>query len=373
MSQPSAVRNFTVGLSFLGSLAILGAATLSLKGLPLLTAQTPLKVRFDRVDQLAAGDQVVYQGYRIGQVDRIVLDRATDPANPILVHCSLDAEESEGILPLDRTTTAFSIRSAGPLGGRFLEITPQQTPIDPPPPPPAAPDEYTGQASGDLFRQLEQLVANNEGRIDDILEGLREIVNDMRSRQSLFGRVVRDEELGREFDETIKGFNQMTESFGKIADAINNSEGMLGTLVNDGETRDKAINLIDNLSTVTDTLKGETGIIGFLLNNQKAKDDLQAAISDLREITDMVREGEGVVGKLLRDTELADRLEDIVADVQEIVHKANSGHGTLGQIINNRKAWDELVRILVQARETIEDLREQAPVSTFVNALFAAF
>ena len=60
-------------------------------------------------------------------------------------------------------------------------------------------------------------------------------------------------------------------------------------------------------------------------------------------------------------------------DTVRMVHKANSGHGTLGQIINNRKAWDELVRILVQARETIEDLREQAPVSTFVNALFAVF
>ncbi len=373
MSKGAATRNFAVGISFLGSLAILGAATLSLKGLPLLTAQTPLKVRFDRVDQLAAGDQVVYQGFRIGQVDHITLDHAGDPANPILVHCNLDAEASHGILPLDRATTTFSIRSSGPLGGRFLEIAPQAEPIEPPPPPPAAPDEYTGQASGDLFRQLEQLVEKNEGRIDEILEGLRDIVNDMRTRESLFGRVVRDEELGREFDETVRSFNRMAESFSKVGDAINNSEGMLGALINDPATRDKAINLIDNLSEVTDTLKGETGIIGFLLNNQKAKEDLQAAIADLREITDMVREGEGVVGKLLRDTDLADRLEDIIADVQDIVHKANSGHGTLGQIINNRKAWDELVRILVQARETIEDLREQAPVSTFVNALFAVF
>ena len=373
MSQESAVRNFTVGLSFLGSLAVLGIATLSLKGLPILTAQTPLKIRFDRVDQLAAGDQVVFQGYRIGQVDQIILDRATDPSKPILVHCLLDAEASRDLLPLDRAMTTFSIRSSGPLGGRFLAITPQETPIDPPPIPPAAPDEYTGRASGDLFRQLEQLVEKNEGRIDDILEGLREIVNDMRTRDGLFGRVIRDEELGREFDATIKGFNRMTDAINKIADSINNSEGMLGALIKDSETRDKAVNLIDNLSRVTDTLKGETGIIGFLLNNQKAKDDLRAAIADVREIAQMVREGEGVVGKLLRDTELADRLEDIVADFQEIVQKANSGHGTLGQIINNRKAWDELMRILVQARETIEDLREQAPVSTFVNALFAVF
>ncbi len=203
MSQESAVRNFTVGLSFLGSLAVLGIATLSLKGLPILTAQTPLKIRFDRVDQLAAGDQVVFQGYRIGQVDQIILDRATDPSKPILVHCLLDAEASRDLLPLDRAMTTFSIRSAGPLGGRFLSITPQETPIDPPPAPPAAPDEYTGRASGDLFRQLEQLVENNEGAFNDILEGLREIVNDMRTREGLFGRVVRDEELGREFDATI--------------------------------------------------------------------------------------------------------------------------------------------------------------------------
>lgn len=372
MSKGSAARNFAVGISFLGSLAILGFATLSLKGLPILTAHMPLKVRFDRADQLAAGDPVVYQGFRIGQVDRITLDRPTDPENPILVYCSLDQSVSGDILPLDRNTTNFAIRSAGPLGGRYLEITHEERP-GPPPEAPIVPDEYTGEASGDLFRQLENLVEKNEGRINDILEGLREIVNDMKTRQSLFGRVVRDEELGQEFDETVRGFNRMTDSINTITGAIENSEGMLGALINDSETRDKAVNLIDNLSEVSDTLKGETGIIGFLINNEKAKEDLKAAISDLREITQMVREGEGVAGKLLRDSDLAVRLEDIVADVQEIVNKANSGHGTLGQFINNRKAWDELVRILVQARETIEDLREQAPVSTFVNALFAVF
>lgn len=373
MSKGSAARNFAVGISFLGSLAILGFATLSLKGLPILTAHTPIKIRFDRVDQLASGDPVVYQGFRIGQVDRITLDRATDPKNPILVSCSLDQSVSRDILPLDRNTTSFSIRSAGPLGGRYLEITHMERSEGPPPEAPAAKDEYTGQASGDLFRQLENLVSKNEDRINDILEGLREIVNDMKTRQSLFGRVVRDEELGQEFEDTVKGFNRMTDSINKITTAINNSEGMLGALINDTETRDKAVNLIDNLSEVSDTLKGETGIVGFLINNEKAKEDLKAAISDLREITQMVREGEGVAGKLLRDSALANRLEDIVDDVQEIVNKANSGHGTLGQFINNRKAWDELIRILVQARETIEDLREQAPVSTFVNAIFAVF
>ena len=372
MSKAAAARNFAVGLSFLGSLVILGVATLSLSGLPLLSAQRPLKIRFDRVDQLAVGDQVVFQGFRIGQVDHISLDRTTDPRNPILVQCSLDESLSRDLFPLDRTTTSFSIRSAGPLGGRYLDITPQVVPR--PERGPLIPEEeYTGRASGDLFRQLEELIDENQGRINEILAGLRDIVNDMRTKESLFGRVVRDEALGQEFEETVKGFNQMTASINKITESINNSDGLLGALINDGETREKALTLINNISEITDTLKGETGIIGFLLNNEKAKDDLKDAIADLKEITAMVREGDGVAGKLLNDTELADRLQDIVDDVQEIVHKANSGQGTLGQVINNRKAWDELVRILVQARETIEDLREQAPVSTFVNALFAVF
>ena len=84
-------------------------------------------------------------------------------------------------------------------------------------------------------------------------------------------------------------------------------------------------------------------------------------------------EGDGVIAALLNDSELADNVTESVESFNEIVQKANSGHGTLGQIINNPKAWDELVQILVQARETIEDLREQAPISTFVNAVFAVF
>ena len=62
-----------------------------------------------------------------------------------------------------------------------------------------------------------------------------------------------------------------------------------------------------------------------------------------------------------------------IASIQTILKNVADGKGTLGKILTNDQAWNELVRILVLARETVEDLREQAPISTFVNALFATF
>lgn len=355
MTRGEAIRNFVVGFTFLGSLAVLGAATLKLRRLPFLDASTQLSVRFPKLDQLKPGDVVTVLGHRIGQVDAVNYDSVTDPTAPILVTCSLDQEVRLG------PDAAVSIQSAGALGGRYLDIDPGTFDEAFRPPP-----VLYGQASGDLFFQLESLVEKNEGKISEILDGLQDVINDIRRGEGLVTRLLQDKEMSDDAREIVDNVRQMTE-------AINRGDGILGALIHDQPTREKAVSFIDNIDEVSQTLRGEEGVIGYLLNNPEAKDEMQAAISDIREITRMVREGEGVAGKLLRDRELADRLQEAVNDIQEIVHKANSGHGTLGQIINNRKAWEELVRILVQARETIEDLREQAPISTFVNALFAVF
>ncbi len=69
----------------------------------------------------------------------------------------------------------------------------------------------------------------------------------------------------------------------------------------------------------------------------------------------------------------AGRPQETLADVHDIVHKANSRQGTLGQLINSPADGGAFVKMLVLARETIEDLREQAPISIFVNAIFATF
>jgi ABC-type transporter Mla subunit MlaD len=355
MAKATIARNFLVGLTFLGSLVVLGVATLALGSLPFFFEVETVEVRFPEVDNLQLGDDVLVHGYRIGQVDDIRYEPGR-PEAPIAVRCSL----RKAIEITDKTE--FSIRDLGPLGGRYLEITPRPGNVTGP-----DHDRHVGSAPGGLFKQLENLVEKNEQRITETIETLRAMVGDASAgRQGTIATLIQDPLVA---DDVRNGVAEIRETFRKI----NAGEGPLGAFVSDSQLRDKLSSAVYDLSDVIAGLKEEKGVIGLLLNNEKAKQDLSETLAEAREIARSAREGDGVFARLINDGELATRLEETVEDAHDILHKANSGEGTLGQVINNPKAWDELVRILVLARETIEDLRENAPLSTFVNALFAAF
>ncbi len=336
-----ALRNLTVGLIFLGSLVVVGVATLTITDIPFLRKVEALTVRFPDVDNLQEGDDVVVHGLRVGQVQSIRYDPGTYPGTPIVVTCSLPENVHEHLGEGSR----FTIHSAGPLGGRYIEITPP--PMGAAPPPRGI---HVGEAPGDFFKQISELVRKNERNINDLFEKVNPAMDKI-------------DAAAAEVRETFR--------------AANSGEGTLGLLLKDKATKDKVEKGVADLSEMIGTLKedlsGEKGTIGYLLKNEKGKEDLKAAITELREIVLDVREGKGIAGRLINDAKLADQFQAIVDDLHETVHKVNTGQGTLGQVINNPKAWDELVRVLVLARETIEDLREQAPVSTFVNAAFASF
>jgi len=331
----STAKNMVLGLVFLGSLAVLGAATLMVSSVSFLKDAFAVPVRFADVDNLQTGDAVVIHGCRVGQVNAIRYQPDVNPTAPILVECTVDAE----IGPRLEKGTTFTIRSSGPLGGRYLEIA---TPV-PQAVVPVPEGVFVGSAPGDLFKQLAELVRTNEKNITGLLENFHQAVAEVK--------------------ETFR--------------AANAGEGTLGLFLRDEDTRERAYNFITDASATMEQIRedvtSDKGIVSYLLRDENAKESLMATLEKLNQVVADLGEGEGILSRMIHDQELADRVAEIVDDFHDVVHKVNSGQGTLGQVVNNPKAWDELVRILVLARETIEDIREQAPVSTFVNAAFAAF
>ena len=321
MAKQSVTRNLIVGFVFLGSLAVLGAVTLFMSAIPIFTQAEALEVRFKDVGQLQSGDHVRAYGFRVGQVDSIRYDPDTSPSEPIVVRTQVLKNLKDRL----REGTEYSVKSAGPLGGQYLEIRP----------PPELeerrdPTRPVGKTQADLFEQLSEL------------------------------------RLG----ETV-------EEFRKTFESINNQEGPLGALVKDAAMRDRLSRAVEDASSViaqirTD-LAEQKGTIGLLLSNEQTRQEIQDLVTEAREVVRSIREGKGVAAALLNDEDLVSRVREAVDDIHDIVHKVNTGQGTLGQVVNNPKAWDELVKILVLGRETVEDIREQAPISTFVGALFAAF
>ena len=347
-------RNFMVGATFLGSMVLLGVTSMAIGALPFFGHREVVSARFPNVSDLQPGDAVLIHGYRVGMVDAIAYDPNSDETNPLRVDFLLRQ-------PVGLTEdTEFAVVSSSALGGRHVEITPGDGPE-------TGSDyaNFVGTSTGDFLSSLatrvsepdnivNYLLANEEGRrqVSEALEGIRS-----------FAQLLQDPVLQ---DDLKQGVAEIREVFR----SLNASEGILGAVINDADLRDKLITMVGDIA---DGLREERGILGYALNNAEGKQKFADALSNLENTLRGISEQEGVVGELIHNEELATELREIVRSFNDIVHKLNEGEGTLGRALNDPRAWNEIVRLLTLGRETLEDVREQAPIATFVNAAFAGF
>ncbi|OHD67002.1 MAG: hypothetical protein A2176_16140 [Spirochaetes bacterium RBG_13_51_14] len=62
-----------------------------------------------------------------------------------------------------------------------------------------------------------------------------------------------------------------------------------------------------------------------------------------------------------------------IRNIREITAKLNTGQGTFGKLINDDKIHAQTGELVKELRETIEDAREQAPITSFIRAALTAF
>lgn len=141
---------------------------------------------------------------------------------------------------------------------------------------------------------------------------------------------------------------------------------------------------IENLYTdKAPTLKGKAAenimaVGGNILADNR--EDIRAIVKNVKDITEKFKalstkanEGQGVVSQLLNDKELADNLKNTVSNINTIIGKVKNGEGTLGKMINEDGIYKDLQKLLKDAQETLEDMREQAPITTFAGTIMGAF
>lgn len=62
-----------------------------------------------------------------------------------------------------------------------------------------------------------------------------------------------------------------------------------------------------------------------------------------------------------------------IRNLRDITDKINAGQGTLGKLINQDNIHTQSEELVKELRETIEDAREQAPITSFIRAALTAF
>ncbi|MEM7231774.1 MAG: MlaD family protein [Planctomycetota bacterium] len=363
MSKANYIQNLIVGSAFLGGLALLGGMTLIVKGSNLSNAGV-FTARFEHVDNLRNGEGVYLRGTVVGEVTGIQYDPDT---KKVLVQSSVDNR----VALTDKTK--FVIRSLGPLGGKYLEIVP---PISGGKTQPFDWDEFVGESERGLFGQIEELAKDVGGTGE---------------ANGLIPRLIRDEQLAEDIVKTVQELRGSVETFNK---ELAEGKGLLPRILRDEGTGQQFSEIVEairnvfveddglltdvrsiakDLRTTMSDIRSQKGIAGMLISDEKAKGDMLKTFEDLRASVEKLSNGEGLAGRLISDKELGTRFDRIAENIDDITSKINSGDGVVAGLINDKDAWDEMRRILVLARESIEDLREQAPISTSANVLFAVF
>jgi phospholipid/cholesterol/gamma-HCH transport system substrate-binding protein len=62
-----------------------------------------------------------------------------------------------------------------------------------------------------------------------------------------------------------------------------------------------------------------------------------------------------------------------ISNIREFTEKLNSGRGTVSRLLNDEKLANQANDLMEQLKETVEDAREQAPVTSFIRAALTAF
>ena len=381
-------RDTLLGVVFFGTLGFLLWATVNLTDLSL---SKELVVYFPQAGSVDVGTNVMVLGKKVGKVGEIDIDYGRDET-PVRMTLLLREE-----IPLKRSHL-IEVRDAGVLGGKQVYVDPGKGPAI------AADVALVGQVAGSAFDKLGD-IADGKGAVGEQLESALTEIGDffrsMNDEDTSIGRLVKRRDL---YDSVLGA----SENLNRILEAVVNAEGAIDALVMDRQTALDATALLANFRRVSDSLLTTDGPLGVLLNDRETARDLQGIMDNLDQLVADARRGEGVLGRLLQDPQLAAEFGEVVHNLHDVMRNANDPNagalgailsdpqtaadlkatlanlnavsdqltqqrGLIGALINDEDMAVQFRRILNQVSRAIEDAREAAPISNFVQVLLGTF
>lgn len=164
-------------------------------------------------------------------------------------------------------------------------------------------------------------------------EALRKLNDLLTATQKLIAQGQKGESavsvlLSAESGKAARHLLQAVESFGKLAEKVNEGEGLLHALLFDPQFKPVAQDLLAlarNFREVSERLAEGKGLLGGLLSEEgegpwgAAAEDFTTALANLRAITDRLAAGEGTIGGLIEDPTVYENLAAFLEGAQRSV------------------------------------------------------
>lgn len=281
-------KEFKVGLFATVALVLLYFGFNFLKGIDFFSTTNKYYVVYDNIDQLAASNPVLINGFAVGRVSRIAIMQ--NRQNKVLVELTIDSE-----IALSDSTKA--ILNSDFLGGKSILLS-------------------IGKGTRTLNPKDTLLAEVAKGMLDVISETATPVADNLQTTLRKFNVIL---------DNLTKNSQQLDAIFVKLQatpDLLNS------TLLN---TNEKVSELSNSFKSVADNLNGSlTELKPTLANFKTFSDSLKRmelnqtvaeakkTVVKLNETLDKIKGGDGTLGKLLTEDSLYVNLNTLLRNLDSL-------------------------------------------------------
>ncbi|MCC6575385.1 MAG: MCE family protein [Planctomycetes bacterium] len=364
-------RDLIAGLLFFGAAAVILYFAVTLGGIgqakwPWQEKDVEYTITFPRVTGLTPNSPVWVSGVPKGTVKAMYVDPNTAKVD---VKITLDPAMRPHM------DTFAEIVSSSAFGGRAVSLElgdPATGDFDP-----KSGQKIRGEVVDDIFTAAGRSIGKLDQGIVIAIDTLKEvnaIVKDVRSGRGPIGTVLYDEKMAGDITATVENVRDIS-SDGKVISGdireitrkINSGDGPAAFFLQDPEAAIRIRNILRNIDT--------------------ASGDASGATRGIRAIVEKTNDGRGVLGALVNDEPTGEHIKSIIAKTDDtmtdvgrtfkatgdIVSDVREGKGSVGKIFKNDTLYNDILNSLNTLRAGFEDIREQAPITTFASLLFQVF
>ena len=279
---------------------------------------------FPDVAGLDVGDTVRVAGVRVGKVETIELE-----GNQGRVSFTVDHR-----VALYEDATA-QIGTYGLLGDRYIEIDPGHSTLP------------RVEPGGEIHSAV------SPEQLDALVAKLSDVASDIKAVTTTLKNVLGGAEGEQALREILTNTRDLSKELVQIV----------------GENQEDFRQITKQVALLTRQMEE------MVSENREA---VQRTLATLPDTAENVREMTEEARRLIRDhyEDIAETLENLrvasaqleasLKAIEELSAQVNAGEGTLGKLIHDDALYVEATSTLREARNLIEDLREQAPISAFI-------
>lgn len=354
------IGQLRVGIFVFAALLILGFLILNSTGdINPFERRMSLKARFVSADGLHDGAEVQLAGVTIGKVKDVAFLPPDTPSDErVEATLAIQPEfQKRPITDYIRTDSTAQLVATSVLGNeKMINITPGSVQGDP------IGENAVLESSTPV--SINQLTATGNDllkQINKLAIPANEILNKANRGEGTLGRIVNDESLYKNLDQTVAETKDTMNRLQTTLDKVNSGKGSAGKLLNDPALYNSLNKTVQQLEAISTDIRAGRGSAGKFVSDDALYNETRAAVADLRVsaakissiaddfkvISSDLAAGKGAAGRFLKDEQIYDdakqtlaRFNSTATRLESILNDVQAGKGTVGKLFTDETLFN---------------------------------